>query len=111
VGIQETKKSSIENGFLESVDKNMYWNCICAKGYVGGILVGFKMDVFEIIGWQTFELCAVAVVKNVVDKWIWRLVIVYDSPYEESKLDILTELDGVLANWLGPTLIGRGTLI
>jgi hypothetical protein len=50
-------------------------------------------------------------VKNVADKWIWRLVIVYDSPYEESKLDLLTELDGVLANWLGPTLIGRGTLI
>jgi hypothetical protein len=86
----------------------MYWNYALAKGSTGGILVGFRMDNFEIISWQTFEYCALAIVKNVVDKWVWRLVTVYGSPYEESELDFLAELDGVLANWLGPTLIGGG---
>jgi hypothetical protein len=33
-------------------------------------------------------------------------VTVYGYPYEESKLGFLNELDGVLANWHGPTLVG-----
>jgi hypothetical protein len=101
---------SIQNGFLETVDKNMHWKCVPAKGSAGGMLVGFKMDDFEIISWHAFEFCVVDVERNVIDKWVWRLVTVYGSPYEESKLDFLTELDGVLANWLGPTLI-EGDLI
>jgi hypothetical protein len=88
----------------------MHWKCVPAKGSAGGMLVGFKMDDFEIISWHAFELCVVDVVRNVIDKWVWRLVTIYGSPYEESKLDFLTELDGVLANWLGPTLI-EGDLI
>jgi hypothetical protein len=48
----------------------------------------------------------VAVVKNSLDKWVWRLVTIYGSPYEESNLDFLAELDGALANWQGPTLVG-----
>jgi hypothetical protein len=34
-------------------------------------------------------------------------VTVYGSPCEESKLKFLEELDGILANWQGPTLIGE----
>jgi hypothetical protein len=47
----------------------------------------------------------VTVVRNSVDKCVWRLVTICGSPYEESKLEFLAELDEVLANWQGPTLV------
>jgi hypothetical protein len=37
---------------------------------------------------------------------VWRLIIIYGPPYEESKMLFLSELDGILLNWHGPTLIG-----
>jgi hypothetical protein len=68
-----------------------------AKGTAGGgILVGFKNSDFKIISWQYFEYCTVAVVKNQVDKFTWRLVAVYGAPYEETKLDIVKELHIVM---------------
>jgi hypothetical protein len=39
----------------------MTWNFVPAKGTAGGILVGFKNDVFEIISWQAFEFRAVII--------------------------------------------------
>jgi hypothetical protein len=38
------------------------------KELLGGILVDFKSNLFEIISWQGFEFCAVAIVKNRMDK-------------------------------------------
>lgn len=35
----------------------------------------------------------------------WRLFVVYGSPYDEGKQAFLTELDSVMAHWLGPTII------
>jgi hypothetical protein len=86
----------------------MDWNYVPTKGTTGGILVGFKSDIFEIISWQGLELCAVAIVKNILDKVVWRLITIYDIPYEESKskLTFLEKLDGILNNWQGPTMIG-----
>jgi hypothetical protein len=63
VGIQETKKASIEDSFLDSVNKYISRKYVLAKGLARGILVGFKNDLFDIISWQTFEFCVVAVVK------------------------------------------------
>jgi exonuclease III len=40
VGIQETKKNSFTDGFLEAVSRNMTWHYVPAKGTAGGILVG-----------------------------------------------------------------------
>jgi hypothetical protein len=34
--------------------------------------------------------------------------VVYDSPYEEFKVDFLEELEVVMTRWQGPTLIGGG---
>ena len=31
---------------------------------------------------------------------------VYGSPYEEGKLDFLAELERLLVNWDGPTVLG-----
>jgi len=32
--------------------------------------------------------------------------VVYGSPYKEGKMDFLLELEGLLDNWDGPTVIG-----
>jgi hypothetical protein len=55
VVIQETKKETISNSFLESVSKNFSWNYKPAKGTAGGILVGMNNSGFDILGWQCFQ--------------------------------------------------------
>jgi hypothetical protein len=48
------------------------------------------------------------VVKNQVDKFVWRMVVVYGSPYEETKTEFIDELHLVMDQWQGPTLVGSG---
>lgn len=36
----------------------------------------------------------------------WKLVVVYGSPYEESKADFIDKLHTVMSSWSGPTMIG-----
>lgn len=43
----------------------------------GGILVGFKKDEFEVIGFSNKTLCVVSTVRNKCDGFVWQLVVVY----------------------------------
>jgi hypothetical protein len=45
-------------------------------------------------------------VKNMVDNVVWRLIVVYGSPYEEKKPEFIKELHLVMDGWQGPTLMG-----
>jgi hypothetical protein len=54
VGIQETKKSKFDEGLLNATSRDMAWNFIPARGSVGGILVGFKNLVLEVVSWDIF---------------------------------------------------------
>jgi hypothetical protein len=47
-----------------------------------------------------------SVLINHEDNFMWRLVVVYGSPYEESKIEFIEELDSVMGGWQGPTLLG-----
>jgi exonuclease III len=104
-GVQETKKEVIPQSFLDGVCKCFSWNFIPAKGTIGGTLVGCRSLVFESIAWQGFEFCVVTIVKNKVDNLVWRLVVVYGSPYEKTKGEIINELHLVMDGWHGPTLM------
>jgi hypothetical protein len=53
--------------------------------------VGFRNLVIDVISWQEFEFCSVAIVKNVDDRIVWRLITIYGSPYDDTKLDFLDE--------------------
>jgi hypothetical protein len=77
-----------------------------AKGTTRGILVGCKIDIFEIVSLQYFEYCAIAFTKNLEDSYTWRLIVVYGSPYEEGKIEFISELHRIMALWCGPTLVG-----
>jgi hypothetical protein len=58
------------------------------------------------LGWQDFKYCVVLIVKNNSNKFTRRLIVVYGSPYEETKLEFIDELHLVMGNWEGPTLVG-----
>jgi hypothetical protein len=80
-------------------DSHMTLNYLPTKGSTGRILVGFKSSTFEVMSWQYFDYCVTALVKNQIDKFIWRLLVVYGSPYEETKLDFVNELHMVMGLW------------
>jgi hypothetical protein len=79
VGVQETKKTIISDAFLQSTCKDMDWKT------AGGILVGVKKAFADIVSWKWFQFCSVMVLKNQLDEFVWRLVVVYGSPYDDSK--------------------------
>jgi hypothetical protein len=86
----------------------MFWNFVPAEETKGGILVGVKTQVMEVVNWQMFKLCAVLTLKNTRDGFSWRLVVVYGLAYDELKLEFISELHFVMGGWPGPTLIGGG---
>jgi hypothetical protein len=61
-------------------------------------LVGLNESKFEALAWKDGKYFVSVMIKNSQDKLIWRLVVVYGSPYEESKLEFLQELENILAN-------------
>jgi endonuclease/exonuclease/phosphatase (EEP) superfamily protein YafD len=52
------------------------------------------------------NFCSAAVIKNKIDNFCWRLIVVYGSRYEETKLEFIEEMDQVMAKWEGPALLG-----
>jgi hypothetical protein len=60
----------------------------------------------ELLGWQDFKYCVVLIVRNNSDKFTMRLIVVYGTPYEETKLEFIDELPLVMENWEGATLVG-----
>jgi len=42
VGLQETKKESFQDSFLNYVNSGFCWHCLPAVGTAGGILVGLN---------------------------------------------------------------------
>jgi hypothetical protein len=104
--MQEAKKTELSDTTLNFFNSHMDWKYMPAKGSAWGILVGFKSSTFEVISWQCFDYCVTVVVKNQADKFVWMLVVVYGSPYEETKIDFVNELHMVMGLWQGPTLAG-----
>jgi hypothetical protein len=92
--------------FLDSVSKGINWSYIPAMGIKGGSLVGLKSQVFEVVSWQPFKFCAMVVVNNLRGNFIWRLIVVYGSAYDEHKMEFLEELHSVIGLWQGATLLG-----
>jgi hypothetical protein len=101
VGFQETKKADFTANNLQLFDKHMSWHFMPAKGSAGGILVSFKTPTCDVLSWQYFEYCSMAIVKNQIDKLNWRLIVVCGPPYEETKLDFVRELHMVMGLWQG----------
>jgi hypothetical protein len=96
VGFQETKKVDMPDATLRSISNNMVLNVVPADGAAGGMLIGFKNQMFDFRSWQYFKYCAVSIIKGLADNKIWRLVVVYGSPYEEGKIDFINEINMIM---------------
>ena len=105
-GFQETKKESFNESFLNYINKDFVWHFLPANGTASGILVGVDERKFEVIAWRIGKYSVVGIIRNYQDSFVWRIVVVYGSPYEEGKLDFLAELESLLVNWDGPTVLG-----
>ena len=108
VGIQETKKEKIDDSFLSFVSGYLEfkWCSLPAKGSAGGILVGLRDDLFEIVSYSCGSFCVSVQVLNKTDAFIWNLIVVYGTAYAEFKLDFFVELHEVMERNPLPTLIG-----
>jgi hypothetical protein len=93
LGIQETKKASFVDRELNAIDSNMNWNYIPAVGTAGGILLGFRNKIFEVLNWDNSQYCATAMVTNWENNFIWRIVVFYGSPYEDTKLEFIRDFN------------------
>jgi hypothetical protein len=63
-------------------------------------------DSFRMVGVSLLNSSVSVILQNDRNIFNWRLVVVYGSPYEESKADFIDELHLVFSSWQGPTLIG-----
>ena len=106
VGFQEIKKESFEDSFLSYIHRDFAWQFFPAIGTTGGILVGFNNKKFDILAHQLKTYAISVMIKNCVDNFIWRFICVYGSAYEEGKMEFIEELEGMLENWSGPTVLG-----
>jgi hypothetical protein len=55
------------------------WNWLPAIGTAGGILVGVKEDIFEIISWEIFKYYVSVIIRDRKNGSVWRFVSVYGS--------------------------------
>jgi hypothetical protein len=67
--------------------------------------VGIKKGFADIVSWNQLKFCSVMVLKNQLDDFVSRLVVVYDSPSEDSKLEFIRESHMVMGEWQGPTMV------
>ena len=58
------------------------------------------------MSWSKKHFCISAHVKNSSDNFLWGLITVYGSAYEEGKQEFINELHEILSEWDGPTLVG-----
>jgi hypothetical protein len=77
-----------------------------AKGITGGILLGVREDSFSISNVSILEHSVSCMLLDKKSNFSWRLVVVYGSPYDESKPEFIDELHKVLSTWQGPTVLG-----
>jgi hypothetical protein len=105
---QETKQEKIDPSFLRAIAgrSEFNWFSLPAKKTVGGILVGFRDDLFEIISFSARNFSVSALVRNKNDNFIWKYVVVYGSAYPDQKVEFITELHDVMETTTVPTLIG-----
>jgi exonuclease III len=110
--VQETKKEKMSLAFLKSISGawDFDWFELPANNTAGGVLVGFRNDLFDILSVHKFKFCMSVAVRNKFDGFSWCFVAVYGTTYYDQKMEFIAELHDVLSGCSIPTLVG-GTLI
>ena len=105
--ISETKKVDFSILQIEAFDpkSNFHWKWLPAINTTGGVLLGCKLDTFDIIQCDLHNYCISCLIRNKQDSSVWRLISVYGSAYDQYKMDFINELHSILAGGGGPTLV------
>jgi hypothetical protein len=88
------------------VCRNFTWNFIPALSTARGILLQCKSSSIEVLSCQSFNFYLSAMVKKLCDKLVWKLIVVYGPPYDESKSEFINELHLVMGEGNDPILLG-----
>jgi hypothetical protein len=67
LGFKKQKKVDFPSNLLNLIDRGMEWIVLPARGTAGGILVGLKTKVFEVMEWKLYDYCVSVIVKT---NWI-----------------------------------------
>jgi exonuclease III/plasmid maintenance system killer protein len=108
VGVVETKKGEYTAGMLRSLTGNtkFNWCSLKAKGSAGGILLGANEDLFSMSVRELLDFTVSVMLSIKASSFVFKLVVVYGSPYEEGKQAFVDELHKVMGSWTGPILLG-----
>jgi hypothetical protein len=60
------KKYGKIRGYMQNHNQDYSWHYLPAKGTAGGILVGFKTALFEVISYPLHDYCVTTVVKKMM---------------------------------------------
>ena len=72
------------------------WLELPANKTAGGILVGFRDDLFDVISHECHKYCLSVVVLDKRENFVWQLVIVYGTAYFEFKMEFIAELHEII---------------
>jgi hypothetical protein len=107
---QETKKEKMSLAFLKSISGawDFEWFELPANNTTGGVLVGFRNDLFDILSVHKFKFCMSVTVRNKSGGFSWCFVAVYGTTYYDQKMEFIAEQHDVLSGCSVPTLVGGG---
>ena len=108
IGIQETKCVSFSPRFLKYISGpwDFSWLELPANKSAGGILVGLREDLFEVITHCCFKFCLSVVLLDKRLNDVWQMVIVYGTPYYEYKMEFIAELHDIMDKSVVPIMFG-----
>lgn len=108
VGITETKKESFTPRYLKSLTGPVpfEWFVLPAKRSAGGNLVGCNKEKFSASVCSSLDFTISIMIQDKKSGFIWKLVVVYGSPYEKGKEAFIQELHSIMQSWNGPVLLG-----
>lgn len=108
IGFQETMLEVCEDSVIRKFDtqQEYIWLWNPSKGKSGGILVGIKLDSFDVGSFKQGEYMIQLNLWDKQTKCKWNLLVVYGAAQEEGKIPFLTELSSFCSNNQEPFLIG-----
>ena len=108
LGFQEIKRETLSDSFLNALaGSTAYeWHMLPAVGSAGGILVGTKTNLFEVLSVSCKKYCIIITLKNKTDGFCWHLIVVYGTAYAVDKLDFIVELHESMDNLCYLVLFG-----
>lgn len=97
-----------EDSLIRKFDpqQNYLWLWNPSKGKSGGILVGVRLDLYEVSSFRQGEYMIQLNLWDKVARIKWNLLVVYGAAQEEGKIPFLSELSSFCSSNQEPLLIG-----